>query len=357
MNTIRFHFILKAILIFLISCNYINAQTDSTDLTTSTSGNDSLQVDSCDPYAHLPRIDIKDFMIADNPRYTFTGELPFLETNIRPVRAAIAGGIVGTFYVTQHIIQVNTIWAETGKFRFIEDGDYALYSDKLGHFYGTYLASSLYTELFLWSGFSYDASVLWGSIMGIAYTAYVEIMDGFAADWGFSPSDFYSNSAGVAFHLLQHYVPFFQNFTPKFIYIPADWHGERKRQPSSMFIDDYSSHSLFMSINVENILPNNLKPYWPDWLQLSVGYSARNLCVPNDYDCNYNDSKYYNDWLAGSPRYIIALDYDFVKLLPDGPPFWNWFKQALNHVKFPAPAIEFGNGTRFMLLYPFLKLN
>lgn len=304
-----------------------------------------------------PRINIEDFTIADNPRYTFTGELPYLNTNIKPVRAAIFGGVVGTFYITQHIIQKNTIWSETGSFRFIEDHDYALYIDKIGHFYGTYLASSLYTELFMWSGFSYDASVLLGSFMGLAYTTYVEIMDGFAVDWGFSPSDFYSDVAGVAFHLLQHYVPFFQNFTPKFIYIPADWHGERRRQPSTMFIDDYSSHAFFLSVNVENILPKDMKPYWPDWLQLSIGYSARNLCSPIDFGCDYDDINYYSPWLAGSPRYIIALDYDFVKLLPDGSPFWNWFKQALNYVKFPAPAIEVGNGTRFMLLYPFLKLN
>lgn len=357
MNTIQCHFAITLLLIYLICFTNIYAQTDSTDVSADSTYKDSLQVESRDPNANLPRINIKDFTIADNPRYTFTGELPFLETNVRPVRAAIAGSVVGTFYVTQHIIQVNTIWSETGEFRFIEDSDYALYSDKIGHFYGTYLASSLYTELFLWSGFSYDASVLFGSLMGLAYTTYVEVMDGFAAGWGFSPSDFYSDVGGVAFHLLQHYAPFFQNFTPKFIYVPADWHGERKRQPSTMFIDDYSSHAFFLSVNVENILPKDMKDYWPDWLQLSVGYTARNLCAPIDFGCDYDDVNYYNPWLAGSPRYIIALDYDFVKLLPDGPPLWNWFKQALNHIKFPAPAIEVGNGTRFMLLYPFLNLN
>lgn len=315
------------------------------------------EIDSCDDYSHIPRIKPENFMLGDNPRYTLTGELPFAETHIRPVRTAIFTGVVSGFFITQHIIQKNTIWSETGKFRIIEDADYALYSDKAGHFYGAYLSSYFYSEFFMCSGFSYDASILLGGLLGLAYSTYIEVMDGFAENWGFSPSDFYSDVAGVGFHLLQHYVPFFQNFTPKFVYFPANWHGERLRQPSTMFIDDYSSHAFFLSVNVHNLLPRNLKPYWPDWLQLSVGYTARNLCSPIEYGCNYDDINYYNPWLAGSPRMIIAFDYDLVKMLPDGHPFWNWFKQTLNYFKLPAPGIEIGNGTRFMLLYPFLKIN
>lgn len=304
------------------------------------------------------RISQTDFMYSDNFRYTINGNLPYKKTDVDYLRFGIFGGALTGFMVGQHIYQVNTIWSEKASFRFIEDGDYALYSDKIGHFYGAYFAGSIYTEMLMWCGFSRESATITGALMGVAYSTYVEVMDGFAENWGFSPTDFYSDVAGFGFFLLQYYEPWFQNITPKFHYFPAEWHGEKRRSPSEFFIDDYSSQTLYLSINVHNMLPDNLKNYWAPWLQLTVGYAARNLSNPSDPNSNYdpNYSTKYSNFLAGSPRLIIGLDYDMVKLLPDGPPIWNWFRQALNLIKFPAPAIEISErGTSFMLMYPFLK--
>lgn len=255
--------------------------------------------------------------------------------------------------VGQHIVQSNTIWNERSEFKFREDGEYALWADKAGHFFGTYLSSYFFTEGFLQAGLSYDASNIWGTILGLSYTTYVEIMDGYGEKWGFSPSDFYMDIAGAAFYLGQHYVPFLQNFTPKFTYVPANWHGNKKRVPSDMFIDDYSSHTLWLSVNVHNLLPRDMQDYWPSWLELSFGYAVRNLCAPG-YDCDPSVSYPVSDVAWGNQRYIIALDYNLVELLPDGSNFWNWFRQSINLFKLPSPAVEFGRGgTRFYLLYPF----
>ncbi len=110
------------------------------------------------------------------------------------------------------------------------------------------------------------------------------------------------------------------------------------------------------------MLDENLKEYWPQWLELSVGYAARNLTDPYCRDVNGNpcfdltqNFRYKGDRVWGDPKLIFALDYNLVKLLPDGGSFWNWAKQTLNFFKLPAPAIEIGiNGkTRFFLLYPF----
>ncbi|MBX3043432.1 MAG: DUF2279 domain-containing protein [Candidatus Kapabacteria bacterium] len=305
------------------------------------------------------RVDPIDFMYADNQRYTIDGNMPLLETDIDYLRFGIFAGAFTGFMVYQHIYQVNTIWSERGTFRIMEDGDYALYSDKIGHFYGAYFSGYTYSELLMWSGFSKETATLTGALMGLAYSTYVEVMDGFAEQWGFSPSDFYSDAAGFGFLLLQNYVPWFQNITPKFQYIPSEWHGDKRRSPSEFFIDDYSSQSLYFSFNVYNMLPENLQQYWLPWLQITVGYAARNLCNPTDpnSNCDYSYSTRYSDLVAGSPRFIIGLDYDLVKLLPDGIPLWNWIRQSLNYIKFPAPAIEISErGTRFMLMYPFLAL-
>ncbi len=298
----------------------------------------------------------EEFKYGDNYRTSFTGILPNRETRIRPTNFAIFAGATLSYMTIQHIIQKNSIWSETGEFRFIEDGNYALYIDKVGHTFGSYFSSYFFTEMFLWSGFDYDLSFVLGPTLGMLYTAYVEVMDGFAAGWGFSPSDFYFNVAGSVFFMLQHYIPFLQNITPKFMYIPANWHGELPRKPHSFFIDDYASHTFYWSFNIHNMLPNSLKDYWPSWLQLTFGVAVRNLCDTNDpaHNCDLSRGQVYENGVLGSPRYIIGLDYDLVKILPDGAPFWNWAKQTLNHFKLPAPAIEFSNeGTRFYLMYPF----
>lgn len=296
----------------------------------------------------------KDFYYADNPLYTITGELPNKTTKIKPIPAIIIGGVYTGVFILQHIGQMNTIWKDRTDFRFQEDGDYGLYVDKIGHFYGCYTTSYIARESFMWAGFSRESSVWLGSLLGLGYSTYVEILDGYGINWGFSPSDFYCDVAGTAFSVAQYYVPYLQNFSPKFQYIPSPWFGERKRIPSEIFIDDYSSQVFWMSANIHNMLPDNLKSFWPSWLQLSFGYTARNLTVPGSPG---TEGRHYDEMrpnVYGDPKYILALDYDLTKILPDGGSFWNWLRQSLNLVKLPSPAIEFSkSSTKFYLIYPF----
>src|SRR3989339_1238344 len=252
------------------------------------------------------------FKYSDKPRYLIDGSLPYESTHIKPIPSLIIGGVyLGVLYA-QHVGQMNTIWGNDTTFRFIEDGEYALYADKPGHFFGCYFTSYLWSETLMLAGFSWESATIIGSALGFAYSSYVEILDGFAKEWGFSPTDELFNFFGAGFFLAQHYVPFLQNFTPKFIYIPANWHGEHKRVESKMFIDDYSSHTMWLSINVHNILPQSLKDYWPSWIELSLGYAARNLCDPNNpdlYQCDLSRGekfydKYGNLEVIGSPKFL-----------------------------------------------------
>lgn len=297
-----------------------------------------------------------EYMYADNYKFTFSGKLPQRKTKIKPLEFSIFAGGTSAFIISQHIIQKQTIWAETADFRFIEDGNYALWVDKVGHFYGAYLGSYAFNEFLTWSGFSTEAAHLIGMGLGLSYSTYVEIMDGFGKNWGFSPSDFYSDVSGSLFFILQYYVPVLQNFTPKFNYIPSPWYGELKRKEAELFIDDYNGQTFWMSVKVHNLLPHDLKKYWPDWLELSFGYAGRNVMLnptPSNPDWDPKKSPVLYDGIGGSPRYIIALDYDLVKILPDGGSFWNWLRQTINLVKLPSPAIEFGETTKLYLLYPF----
>lgn len=305
-------------------------------------------------FADSVHITASEFRYADNPLYTISGELPYSQSNIKPIPAIALGAIYSTAFIAQHCVQMNTIWKNRTNFRFMEDGEYALWVDKPGHFYGCYTTSYFARESFIWAGFKHETAIWMGAALGLAYSTYVEILDGFGENWGFSPSDFYADLGGAAFSVAQHYVPFLQNFTPKFQYVPSNWIGEKKRIPAEIMIDDYSSQVFWLSVNVNNLLPEKLEKYWPDWMQISLGYTARNLCDPYDSRCQGGHWDVMKDNVYGDPKFIIAMDYDLVKLLPDGGSFWMWLKQSLNLLKFPSPALEISkSNTKFRLVYPF----
>ena len=292
-------------------------------------------------------IPLSQFMYADHRRYTMDGSLPRLTTQIKPATISILGGVYLGAIVFLHIHQQNAWWSgQRGNFHFEEDWVSALQVDKAGHSFGGYFASYLMSEGLMTSGFSWKDATLWGSVFGLAYQTYVETEDGFATEWGFSPSDWYFDALGPLFFLSQHYVPALQNITPKWQYIPSEWTGEPVIQRVRTFIDDYNSSTFWWSVNVYNILPDNLKKYWLPWLNIAVGYGADAVDVKVDPNGPPDQ--------LSERRYVIGLDYNLVKLLPDGGSFWNWFRQTLNFIKLPAPAIEFTpSNTKFKLLYPF----
>lgn len=294
------------------------------------------------PHDTIPRIAPGDFTFATNPRTTPGGTLPPLHSNINTVTASIVGGFYFGAMIGLHIYHVNTVWKDTSgapmRFRIVEDGDYSLYSDKAGHFWSSYFNSYLATEVALGAGFNYESSVVIGALLGLGVQTYIEIGDGFGKHWGFSPSDMASNLLGSGWYLAQFYVPFLQNFMPKYTYVHPPWIDQPHRPDMIAFWDNYNGSIDWMAVNVENLLPSELALLWPDWLQIAIGYAARDLGYPE-----------------ASIRYIVALDYDIVRLLPDGSAFWNWTKQTLNMWKFPAPALEVGphSPPRFSLIYPF----
>lgn len=298
---------------------------------------------------------LKTYSLADKPLYTISGLPINSTTKIKPIPMIIFGGTYAGIFVLQHIGQMSTIWKNRGTFHFAEDGKYAMYIDKAGHFYGTFLSSYVLSQTLIECGLSYNWACAVGGLLGLGYTTYVEVLDGFSRDWGFCPSDFYADIAGALYFLGYSHISFLQNFTPKFMYFPPRWFNSYSRKPSTMFIDDYSAHTFWISVNVYNLLPKEVKSFYPRWLDISVGFAVRNLCDPLNpaNNCNPNVSEPVYHFVWGNRKIILALDYDLVKLLPDGSPFWNWLKQSLNYFKLPSPALEIGKPTRFYLLYPF----
>lgn len=326
--------------LILFTLNNLLAQTDSVTLKDA---NDIIR-----EYDTIPEyLPLELYKYGGDQRYTITGDAPRLLTRIKPVTASVIGGVTLASMVVLHINQKNAWWQnQRGGFHFAEDWVSALQVDKCGHSFGGYLMAYGMDEALKASGVDYRSSAIWGSALAVAYQSYVEIEDGFAGEWGFSPSDFYFDFLGPTFYLAQQYVPALQNITPKWQYVPSEWTGKPIINRPRTFIDDYNSSTFWYSINIYNILPKEMKQFWVPWINIAIGYGADAIDVKLDPN--------------GSPdqlsrrRYAISLDYNLVKILPDGGSFWNWFRQSLNYIKFPSPAVEFSpSGTRFYILYPF----
>jgi hypothetical protein len=281
---------------------------------------------------------LEEFKYANQQIYIIDGTLPRRSTVLRPVPAIISGTAVASMVVGLQIYQGIVYWQDRATFRIIEDGTYELWADKAGHLFSGYIASRIAKDALLTSGFSWDAAAICGPLIGLGYQFYVEVMDGYGKNWGFSPSDAMMNAVGAGYVVAQHFVPVLQNFNIKATYYPPRWFGEQSRPVASSAFDDYGAWTMWVSANVHNLLPEEARPYWPAWLNLAFGYAVRDVDLPT------------ND-----PKFIVSLDYDFEKILPDGGPVWNWFRQYLNIFKFPAPAVEFSatRSPRYYLLFPF----
>lgn len=289
-----------------------------------------------------------EYRYADNQRYTVLGGTPRRETELNPVTTAAFGAGFCGLLVGLHITQANAWWADQrGDFHIVEDLEYARWTDKFGHFYAGYVMSTFCSDMLMECGMAQEPSVIAGASMGALYQTYVEVEDGFATGWGFSPSDAIANVAGAGFSVAQYYAPVLQNFTPRWSYVPSEWTGFKTidSRPKT-FIDDYNSTTFWLACNVNNLLPTSAANYWPDWLMVSVGYGIY----------NYDTDNGVGGYIPPPRRYMIGLDYDWVKIIPPSKiGVLNYLRQALNYIRLPGPTIEFGDqGTRFGLFYPFV---
>ncbi len=288
-----------------------------------------------------PRYSPGEYLYAEAPRYTLTGDLPYRDTHIRPVPTVLTGTVVAGIIAAIHFYQQDAWWTDRRQdFHFTVDWGYAAQADKLGHMYAGYLTSYVGYESLVASGFSPDVAGWFGPLLGLGFQTYVEIEDGFSP-FGFDPTDQYANTFGPLFFSLQHYIPVLQNFKFKWSYWPNDeYQGGVRSGHDKIIIDDYNGQTMWFSTKIGNFLPESLG--WPKWLRLAVGYGTYNVDRINER----------NEVLVPGRRFFISLDYDLVEILPDLGTFGNWLLQTADYLHWPAPALQIEPEVKFYLAWP-----
>jgi hypothetical protein len=273
------------------------------------------------------------FLLPDSTRLAATDSLrlaptPTAEPALNPWRiAAVTGLSVGGGLAVLET-QRRRWWADRNpSFRIQNDWEYVRWSDKFGHIYSSAFFTRFYRTSFRWAGLSERDAALWGA--GAAWTQmlYYEVLDGFGPRWGFSPGDLAFNTIGVGFTTAKAFVPALEPFTFKASYWPSGWEGKN-------FTDDYAGQTIWLTANLHGLAPDAAKSLFPEWLNLAVGYGARD-----------RDER---DFLTTSTVYL-ALDIE-PTILPFEGKVWDTIAGWLHYGHFPAPGIRLTPRPAFVLV-------
>lgn len=257
-----------------------------------------------------------------------------LETDIDYTTLIGVGGLTLGIGIGVHIYQANAWWQEQdSKFRIVNDWEYALWLDKMGHFFGTALIAHGLSAGFEAANVDLEKSAIYGAIGAFAFETFVEIEDGFGPQWGFSPGDFAADFLGALYTVGQYYYPTLKHIQPRVSYYPSEKY--RNGEHKGNIIDDYAGQKYWLAFRMKELLPGKISDYWPSFLMLSVGMGLR------DWD----------GFGGGKQDIFIALDFD-AESIPLYGPVWQFVKNTLNFIHFPMPGIRITPDTAaFVIVY------
>jgi hypothetical protein len=236
--------------------------------------------------------------------------------------------IMGYYFATYY----NPRESERSKWHTFNDWYNAdLNFDKLGHVFATQMYSNAMYHMLRWTNMSEGASMIWSSSAAFVFQAEMETTDGFYKKWGWSWWDIGANAVGAAWPNLQRLWKPLQS-----VNIKMSWHPSPnfKKKWQNNPVADYDGCTCWLTLAVNDVLPRSLKPYWPDWLGIAVGYGTANTMVGKE--AFNNDSEGHG---AGDQEWYLAFDYDIRGLFGDSP-FMHFLKEALNLIHLPAPAVR-----------------
>jgi hypothetical protein len=236
-------------------------------------------------------------------------------------RLILVGGIYTAALSVSYALQDNIWWkGERSGFHFNwkEDWNTNLGADKLGHFYFSYLTANILAQAFEYSGLDAKYSKIYGGIGAMVHQTFTEIRDGFSTNYGFSAADYSFNLLGAFFPLLQNEYKYLNAVSFKISYYPSD---RFTKGSNNYLIDDYESTYNWLSIDVNKLLPKQMDDYFPDFINLAIGHSVKQL----DY--------------RGVHEFYIGIDWD-LEALPGESDFLKFLKKNLNFYHFPSPVVK-----------------
>jgi len=203
--------------------------------------------------------------------------------------------------------------------------------DKFGHLLGGYQLARIGHAALREACVGEKKAIWWSAAYAAAFQLQIEIFDGQFVKYGFSYADMIANTTGQAFAVLQEFHPRLRAIKPTFSYhkTRALTNTEAGLFPSELRPSlDYSGQTYWFSADMNELLPDAAKPFWPSFIRFSAGHSVTDWINPQTGAAQ-----------RAKRKIILSLDWDPEKL-PGNAPWWRSVKHTLSYYHFPAPALE-----------------
>jgi hypothetical protein len=253
---------------------------------------------------------------------------PLTPTQLGAVRTGVGSAFVGVNAYLYHYFK-NAWWSgeRAPHFFFHADWDQEFRDqDKFGHMLGGYhLARFGYAGLRT-ACVSEKKAIFWSAAYAAAFQLQIEIFDGQFKKYGFSYADMIANTTGQTLAVMQELHPSLRAIKPTFSYhrTMALRNGVGTELRPSL---DYSGQTYWFSADVNRLLPDDAKKYWPSFIRFSAGHSVTDWVNAETGDVQ-----------RGKRIIVLSLDFDPEKL-PGDAPWWKSVKHTLSYYRFPAPAL------------------
>jgi hypothetical protein len=202
--------------------------------------------------------------------------------------------------------------------------------DKFGHLFGGFQLARIGDALLRDACASKSHAMLWSAAYAAAFQLQIEIWDGMYKKYGFSYADVIANTTGMAFAVAQEKYPRLRVIKPTMSYSRSAAMRNARNLPGELRPSlDYSGQTYWFSADVNAMLPDNAKMFWPSFLRLSAGYSITDWVDP----VTGNNKR-------AQRKLLLSIDLDLEKL-PGDNPIWRTVKRNLSYVHLPSPALQF----------------
>jgi hypothetical protein len=238
-----------------------------------------------------------------------------------PPRKVVATTAVGGLLVGSLVSSYFDWWKDSGRpFHVVREGvfhDYSLGIDKIGHAYTSYFYFHSFRHIMLWGGYSRSAAFWWAAGTTAFFALSIEIGDG-VSPYGFSFEDLGFNMLGLGFGMLQAEFPALRNVQFKWSYVPQDGYRWPPR-----FTDHYDGHTYWLAFNLHRMLPEGVGEYWPEFLQLAVGYGVGDKQTRREI--------------------VVGLDFNLGCLRTESPEL-RLLQREVDLIHLPGPGVKFSPG-------------
>tara|TARA_B100000965_G_C19590944_1_gene757955 strand:+ start:107 stop:982 length:876 start_codon:yes stop_codon:yes gene_type:complete len=242
---------------------------------------------------------------------------------------------IGTYSLG--LVAMNELWYKNypkSDFHFINDNSSWLQMDKMGHVATSYYSGINGIKLYRWAGVEEKKAIWFGGLRGTFYNSIVEVLDGFSKNWGASVGDLAANTFGSIFAISQELYWKEQKLLIKYSYSRSDMSYENEELFGDNFFQrtfkDYNGQTYWISMNVNSMLKTNNSQF-PNWLNLAIGHSAKNMTSPNN---TTNDGRFR--------QFFLSFDIDLMRIKTKNKVLSN-LSNVFGYIKIPFPTLEFSN--------------